>query len=151
VYAIALIYHTVVHVQWHSHSRIIIDNLTPRHPVYAYIVSFYSVYVSSSSLFFFSSLLFFFLYLFFAPSRALFYVAPLFIQQCPLACVLTAERYRSILTLDRRHPFWLLRRKPRRHIIYRLCVTASVKQGRKVSGSEVALLYVNKFYDMFQQ
>lgn len=37
------------------------------------------------------------------------------------------RRYRSILTLDRRHPFWLLRRKARRHIIYRLCVTASIK------------------------
>lgn len=37
------------------------------------------------------------------------------------------RRYRSILTLDRQHPFWLLRRKAGRHIIYRLCVTASVK------------------------
>lgn len=45
-YAIALIYHSAVYVQWHRPPSFIIHDLTLRHPSYMRAASFYSVYSS---------------------------------------------------------------------------------------------------------
>jgi len=96
--------------------------IIPRHPVYIYIASFYSIYVSSSFLLSLSLSLSLSILLplslsFLAPSSS----RALFLRRSSHS-TMSFSRVRSYrrtdlydlhLTLDRRHPLWMLRRKPK--------------------------------------
>jgi len=109
--------------------------IIPRHPVYAYIASFYSIYVSSSFLLSLSLSLSLSLY----PSTSIFIFSRAFVFSLTLSTslfsfnnVLLSRAFlpqnRSIRsTPNARPPTSVVDAAPkteRRHIIYRLCVTA---------------------------
>lgn len=135
-YAIALIYHSAVHVQWHRPPSFIIHDLTLRHPPCMRVASFYSVYNSCIS----------------SPSPSLSHLR--FLARAPqtLSCSFLIQQYVVLaagcpilpIYTYARHPFWLLRWKAR-------CVVQKSSEStlRKVQGNRVRFHLYQKFHSIY--
>lgn len=135
-YAIALIYHSAVHVQWYRPPSFIIHDLTLRHPPCMRVASFYSVYNSCIS----------------SPSPSLSHLR--FLARAPqtLSCSFLIQQYVVLaagcpilpIYTYARHPFWLLRWKARGVV-----QKSSESTLRKVQGNRVRFHLYQKFHSIY--